>query len=283
MRTTSYGASVSSSSPSALAASELARNAAGSDAACAAVASFSRRKDSLPWSGPTTHLPLGRRQVRDEHTWLTVERPHGEPDRGEHVARLAGEHLGPTPLCRVCERVVEREHLARHRAKPLRQLRAARALDDSAPAGRLVVGHRGGTRLRQVLQASRRPGRAVQRRLPHVDRVRQLAGRRRRRFACGMEVDTPAHGDGRDDHRLPPGNGTRTAHVLSLCVEVLDHVGVREGVDLRRDREAEPVPAGQVGPCAVHLGEVDLCTAREYRRRDGLEPFAGQLPRGPVA
>ena len=82
-----------------------------------------------------------------------------------------------------------------------------------------------------------------------VDRVRQLAGRRRRWVACSMEVDTPAHGDGRDDHL----RFARRWHALRtfspLRVEVLDHVGVREGVDLRRDREAESVPAGQVG-CA---------------------------------
>ena len=185
MRTTSYGASVSSSSPSALAASELARNAAGSDAACAAVASFSRRKDSLPWSGPTTHLPLGRREVRDEHTWLTVERPHGEPDRGEHVARLAGEHLGPTPLCRVCERVVEREHLARHRAEPLRQLRAAararrlRASRSSRsrsprrhPTPRCTSGFPPSRPRRTATTAARRPSRAARRAASAVGRLR---------------------------------------------------------------------------------------------------------------
>jgi hypothetical protein len=186
-----------------------------------------------------------------------------EPHDRERVGRVASQHLCPTPLDGVGERVVEREHLTRDRAETLRERAPRRALDDSEPAGRLVVRHGRRSALRDVFEASGRPGCPEQGRLAHVDRVRQLAGRGRRRIACRVEVDAAAQRDRRDRHVLPAGDRACAPHRLGLGVEVLHDVDVGERVDLRRDRVAHPIPRLELRPRAVQLGEVDLRASEE--------------------
>ena len=99
--------------------------------------------------------------------------------------------------------------------------------------------------------------------LPDVDGVGELPGHVGRRIAGRMEVDAATHRDRRDGDRLVARDGTRASHRLRLRVEVLDDVDIGEGVDLRRDRVADPVPRPVLGTRAVDLGEVDLRAADE--------------------
>ena len=185
MRTTSYGASVSSSSPSALAASELGpeRNRVGRRLRGRCLVQSAQRQ--RPVERPDHEFPLGRREVCDEHPALTVGRAHREPDGGELIARRAVEYLGPMPLCSVGERVVQREDLARHRAEPLRQLRAAgrarplrasRSSRSRSPTRRstprCTSGFLSSRRHRTATTAGRRPSRAARRAASAVGRRR---------------------------------------------------------------------------------------------------------------
>ncbi len=80
-----------------------------------------------------------------------------------------------------------------------------------------------------------------------------------------MEVDATPDRHGRDVNRLPSRERVRGSDVLALRIEVLDHIDVGERMDLRRDREAHPVPRRRLWPRAVDLREVHLRAADERR------------------
>ena len=73
-----------------------------------------------------------------------------------------------------------------------------------------------------------------------------------------MEVDAPPQRDRRDGNWFVARDRAGAPDGLRLGVQVLHHVDVGEGVDLRRDRVTEPVPRLVLRPRAVDLREVDL-------------------------
>ena len=91
------------------------------------------------------------------------------PIGAEGIARVADDHLCVLELGKLREDAVEGKRLPRLRREELGLRRTGLALQEAAPAHCLVVGDRCGTSLREILEASQRPGGGELGGLPRID------------------------------------------------------------------------------------------------------------------